>query len=447
MSTTTHTGTIEHIDPTTLVIEANVRPSAPVDANFVQSIRENGVLVPVVARRDEHGNILVRMGQRRTLGAREAGVSTIPVYVVDADDATAERIIRQMVENDQREALTAADRAAAFQQLAFEGMPISTIAKRTGTKSKEVKTALAVAENAVAASAVHDHPITLDQAAALIEFEDDEQLRARLIEIATTEPGQFPHAAQRARDDRARAQAKAAAEAELAARGYEILDHEIYYGDSRIRELRTSEGERVSVEDIETVEGRAAYVAVYNAGDDPRIEYYLSDPRAAGFRKEGAAAAGPMTDEQKAERRTLIANNKAWASAEVVRREWLTALLNRRTLPKDAPLVVAHALTLNHTVVGSAVQNGNGLAHELLGIERGRYGSDNLGDLLTATPSKAGHVNLAIALGGIEDSTSKNTWRYPREEAAAYFAQLEAWGYVLSDVECIVVDACKTTDQ
>jgi len=30
-------------------------------------------------------------------------------------------------------------------------------------------------------------------------------------------------------------------------------------------------------------------------------------------RSSGAGAAGPMTDEQKAERRTLIANNKAWA--------------------------------------------------------------------------------------------------------------------------------------
>lgn len=77
--TTIRTGTVEHIDPQTLVIEANVRPSAPLTAAFVQSVRENGVLTPVLARRDEQGNILVRAGQRRTLAAREAGVSTIPV--------------------------------------------------------------------------------------------------------------------------------------------------------------------------------------------------------------------------------------------------------------------------------------------------------------------------------------------------------------------------------
>src|SRR3546814_3964790 len=87
--------------------------------------------------------------------------------------------------------------------------------------------------------------------------------------------------------------------------------------------------ERVNVEDIENVDGRAAYVRVPWNGD-AQVVYYLSDPKAAGFRKEGASAAGPMTDEQKAERRTLIANNKAWDSAQVVRREWLTTLLSRK---------------------------------------------------------------------------------------------------------------------
>lgn len=82
-----------------------MRPSAPVTAAFVQSIRENGVLTPVLARRARYGNVLVRAGQRRTLAAREAGTTTIPVYIVDADEATVERIIQQMVENDQREAL------------------------------------------------------------------------------------------------------------------------------------------------------------------------------------------------------------------------------------------------------------------------------------------------------------------------------------------------------
>ena len=416
--TTIHTGTVEHIDPQTLVIEANVRPSAPLTAAFVQSVRENGVLTPVLARRDEQGNILVRAGQRRTLAAREAGVSTIPVYIVDADEATAERIIEQMVENDQREALTDGDRAAAFQQLAFEGMSVTAIAKRTGTKAKEVKTALAVAENATAASAIHEHTLTLDQAAVLIEFDDDPEARAQLIDVANHDPAQFAHTAQRARDDRARATVKADTEADLTARGFDVLDRDRGYYETdytRLSELVTPEGDQATVEHIENAEGRAAYVRVYITGKAD-VTYYLRDPKAAGFRKASGtgSTSGPMTDEQKAERRILIANNKAWASAEVVRREWLTTLLSRKTLPKDAAAVIATGLTVHRQAVSLATRDGNTLAHELLGIERGGYWqADKLAALVEQTPAKAQHVALAVVLGAIESVTSKQTWRHP----------------------------------
>ena len=339
----------------------------------MQSIRENGVLTPVLGHRDDHGTVTVRAGQRRVFAAREAGLTTIPVYLVDADDVTAERIVQQMVENDQREALTDGDRAAAFQQLAFEGLSVTAIARRTGTKTKEVKTALAVTENQVAATAIQEHQLTLDQAAVLIEFDDDDEIRADLIEVATTDPAQFAHAAQRARDEKARATIKADAEAELAGRGYTILDTDPGYYDTeytRISELLTAEDQRVTVEHIENVDGRAAHVRVYADGD-ANITYFLHDAKAAGFHTYGGSQSksGPMTDEQKAERRTLIANNKAWASAEVVRREWLTTLLSRKTLPKDAAVVIAKGLTIHRQAISTATRDGNELAHQLLGIE------------------------------------------------------------------------------
>lgn len=55
----------------------------------------------------------------------------------------------------------------------------------------------------------------------------------------------------------------------------------------------------------------APYVRVVFTGKSADVSYYLSDPQAAGFRKEGGNTAGPMTDEQKAERRILITNNRA----------------------------------------------------------------------------------------------------------------------------------------
>jgi ParB family chromosome partitioning protein len=40
------------------------------------------------------------------------------------------------------------------------------------------------------------------------------------------------------------------------------------------------------------------------------VLYYLADPKAAGFKRNSGNANGPMTDEQKTERKELIANNK-----------------------------------------------------------------------------------------------------------------------------------------
>ena len=440
---TTLAGTIEHLDPHTLTIEDNVRPSAPITPAFVQSIKENGVLTPVLGHRSDDGNVTVRAGQRRVYAAREAGLTTIPVYIVEADEVTAERIVQQMVENDQREALTDSDRAAAFQQLAFEGLSVTAIARRTGTKQKEVKTALAVTENQVAASAIQQHQLTLDQAAVLIEFDDDDKIRADLIQIATTDPAQFAHATQRARDEKARAKTKADTEAELAGRGYTILDTDPGYYDTeytRINELLTADDQHVTIEHVELVDGRAAHVRVYADGE-ANLSYFVRDAKTAGFHTYGrsTSTSGPMTDEQKAERRTLIANNKAWVSAEVVRREWLGTLLSRKTLPKDAAVVIAHGLTTHRQAVSTATREGNELAHQLLGLEPSHYyQADKLAALIEQTPAKAQHVALSVVLGACESVTSKQTWRTPSPTDAAYFRQLATWGYGLSDVEQIV---------
>ncbi len=177
-----------------------------------------------------HGNVIVRAGQRRTLAAGEAEVPTVPVYVVEGDDTTADRIIQQIIENDQRADLSTADRTAAWAQLAFEGISAAQIAKRTGTKTDAVKKGLAVAESATVTSALNEHALTLDQAAVLLEFEDDADARAHLIEVATTDPAQFEHTAQSLRDDAAEKARLAAVEQEQIDNGFQVLTHGEAYG-------------------------------------------------------------------------------------------------------------------------------------------------------------------------------------------------------------------------
>ncbi len=90
MSTTTDTtteqvaGSVEYIDPPqALEFEDNVRDQVELDKEFLASLRELGVIVPpIIAVRDTEGRTLVREGQCRTLGAREVGLSSVPVYVL-----------------------------------------------------------------------------------------------------------------------------------------------------------------------------------------------------------------------------------------------------------------------------------------------------------------------------------------------------------------------------
>ena len=105
-------GSLEHLDPHALQIGENVRDAVDLDKELLASLRQHDVLVPITAvRSDVDGRILVRNGQRRTLGAREVGLSSVPVYVLPAtaSDETAEaveRIVHQIVTNDQKADLT-----------------------------------------------------------------------------------------------------------------------------------------------------------------------------------------------------------------------------------------------------------------------------------------------------------------------------------------------------
>ena len=93
------TGTfqVEHIDPAQAVVGINVRAEARLSPGFVASIRERGVLVPVVGHRDEQGRFVVLYGQRRILAAVETGRTSVPSYVIDCPE-DVDRIIYQMAE-------------------------------------------------------------------------------------------------------------------------------------------------------------------------------------------------------------------------------------------------------------------------------------------------------------------------------------------------------------
>jgi ParB family chromosome partitioning protein len=90
------TPTLEMIDPTTLTVDINVRKDAALTTDFIASIKEHGVMEPVIGHRKDDGTVHVLMGQRRTRAAVEAGREAIPVMII-ASPEEAERIVTLVV--------------------------------------------------------------------------------------------------------------------------------------------------------------------------------------------------------------------------------------------------------------------------------------------------------------------------------------------------------------
>lgn len=249
-------GSLEHLDPNTVQIGENVRDAVDLSKDFLASLREHGVLVPVTAVRGDDGVVRIRNGQRRTLGAREAGLSTMPVYVLPAtatDEAAeaVERIVHQIVTNDQKDDLTDAQRARGIQQMIDAGQSATKVAKRLSVSRDTVKAATTAAGSATAMDALSSGQLSLMEAAAITEFEEDQASVSKLLEAAGGP--QFDHTVAQLRQYQEAAKALAEAAESFAAQGYRVLDERPAWRDTNcveLRWLRTPEGQQATEEAI-----------------------------------------------------------------------------------------------------------------------------------------------------------------------------------------------------
>lgn len=83
--------------------------------SLTASIRELGVLQPILVRPASDGHYELIAGERRWRAAKRAGLQTVPALVRTVEDAGA--LEQALVENLHREDLNALEEAAAYQQL------------------------------------------------------------------------------------------------------------------------------------------------------------------------------------------------------------------------------------------------------------------------------------------------------------------------------------------
>src|SRR5262245_54183936 len=109
-------------------------------AALAESIRRRGLLQPLVVRRTEHGYELIA-GERRLRAALQAGLEEVPVVVRHA--TPPERLELALIENLQREDLSALEEAEAYRQLIeVYGLTQDDIAQRVGKSRPAIANAL-----------------------------------------------------------------------------------------------------------------------------------------------------------------------------------------------------------------------------------------------------------------------------------------------------------------
>lgn len=497
----TAAGAFAHVDPQTLFIGDNVRDIADLDEDFIDSIRQHGVLVPVTVVADDDGTLIVRDGQRRTLAAREAELTVIPVYVIPtaAKDLPAwnvERVIQQIVANDQHAALNDAQRARGIQQLLDAGLSVAKTAKLLSKPRKVIKSATEAAQSEAAMAALASGQLSLDQAAAVAEFGDDEDAVSQLIDAS---PGHFEHLVSRLRKERLAVRAIAEAAEKYREKGYRVLEGTPRWGDLSclsIDHLFTADGEPAGEDLVDTEhwavllcqEERMFDAETGEPVDDDDVDYStrwkLSQPAREGMRHYSevverwvvvadwhcldyeavglipapgviarnnaeAAAGGAAAQEQESEasqqesRRTIVALNRLGEAAAEVRRGWMKdTLLAAKKLPKGAAGFVAAMLVRDRTLLGDFHAADEAAA--LLGLADAKGLQSHVDSLNSGPDGPAQMVTLALVLGALECRYAKDAWRDGGQSWRTVGPRdllrfLASVGYVLSDIEQVVL--------
>jgi len=152
--------------------------------SLASSIREVGVLQPVLVREAADDDYELIAGERRWRAARRAGLQTMPVLVQTVSDVHS--LEQALVENLHREDLNALEEAAAFQQLVDEfDYTHEQVAARVGKSRTTVTNTLRLLQlPAGVQRALADGTISAGHARALLGTPDrtfQEELAKRAV--------------------------------------------------------------------------------------------------------------------------------------------------------------------------------------------------------------------------------------------------------------------------
>jgi ParB family transcriptional regulator, chromosome partitioning protein len=153
--------------------------------NLAASIREHGVIQPLIVSPGKNGVYVLIAGERRLQASRKAGLKTVPVVIRHATDQQLLELA--LIENVQRADLNAIEEAEAYQNLAKEfRMSHETIAQRVGKSRVAVTNTMRLLDaSAAVKQALVDGRISEGHARAMLSLsaKAQENLLNQIINI------------------------------------------------------------------------------------------------------------------------------------------------------------------------------------------------------------------------------------------------------------------------
>ncbi|MGE5377427.1 MAG: ParB/RepB/Spo0J family partition protein [Bacteroidota bacterium] len=151
--------------------------------SLAASIREHGVIQPLIVSPGKNGIYVLIAGERRLQASRKAGLKTVPVVIRHATDQQLLELA--LIENVQRADLNPIEEAEAYQQLAREfRLSHETIASRVGKSRVAVTNTLRLLDaSAAVKQALVDGRISEGHARALLALSTAKAQEALLNQI------------------------------------------------------------------------------------------------------------------------------------------------------------------------------------------------------------------------------------------------------------------------
>lgn len=108
---------------------------------LAESIKENGIIQPIIVTKSEGGRYSIVAGERRWRASKLVGLTTVPVVVKEYDDKTVAEVA--LIENLQREDLNPIEEAIGYRDLSEKyGLKQEEISHKVGKSRSAVANAM-----------------------------------------------------------------------------------------------------------------------------------------------------------------------------------------------------------------------------------------------------------------------------------------------------------------